>query len=322
MGSKGDGRHPEQEVNCPICRGEDFQELPFPDGSTVRLCLHCAFGRTCGPPPQDRLGVYEEESVTNRWSRTQAVRKRRWEKLFPGGLKADAEVPEWHLDVGTGAGDFALWMREKGWRSAGIDLTPRLVRLADERGLPCVVAGMLDLPCRPRKLSLLTFMDTLEHVSDPEKALREARQALVPGGHLWVTCPNAASWAARTLKTHWPWWTPPDHRVHFSPKSLRLLMEREGFQVVSLRSVEEKSVYLDSAVKLWSQLCRKWRLSERINFGLRPLISIPVKVLLWLLSPFCFYLEKRLKGGELVVIAKADQPSEDSLPSAAERSSS
>ena len=163
---------------------------------------------------------------------------------------------------------------------------------------------MLHLPLRDGSVALLTFMDTLEHVSDPAKALREAREALSPGGRLWVTCPNAASWAARRLKTRWPWWTPQDHRVHFSPQSLGLLLRREGFGVVSLRTVEEKSVYVELAVKLWSQLCRKGGCSERIDFGLRPAIRLPVKALLWILAPFGWRLEKSLKAAWLVAVAE------------------
>lgn len=305
MDSEWDPNEKRNDPRCQICGGSCFRDKEFRNGARLRLCRACGFGETILAPEADSArAIYEDPAVTQRWTRLEEIRRREWERFFPDGLREGRKPGDWHVDVGAGHGDFCLWMTQRGWTSLGMDLTPRFAQRVRERGIPCVVASMLDLPICPGKVSLISFMDTLEHVFDPGKVLRQARDVLRPQGCLLIRCPNASSWSARLLGRFWPWWSLEDHRVHFSPQSLHVLLEQTGFQCVSMRSVEEPSVYTDLAIKAFSRGCHRLGLPRRFDFGLRPLILLPLRLLFFCLRPFQRWLEGTSRAAALVVTGR------------------
>jgi hypothetical protein len=52
-----------------------------------------------------------------------------------------------------------------------------------------------------------------------------------PGGLLYITTPDIGHWRRPKDITTWDAFCPPSHCVYFTPKNLRLLLERHGFQV-------------------------------------------------------------------------------------------
>jgi hypothetical protein len=85
----------------------------------------------------------------------------------------------------------------------------------------------------------------LEHVYDPRLCLERVREALVPGGLVFLDVPNECSLFARVANTYMrargrDWAVnlsptfPPFHVVGFCPRSLRAVLEATGFEVVEL----------------------------------------------------------------------------------------
>jgi SAM-dependent methyltransferase len=99
----------------------------------------------------------------------------------PGGMRV--------LDVGCGAGGMLAPLGRYG-EVSGIDTSPELVEFCRARGFDRVKVGSAyDLPAAAGSLDLITLFDTIEHVPDDERALRECRRALAPGGLLFVSVP-------------------------------------------------------------------------------------------------------------------------------------
>lgn len=75
---------------------------------------------------------------------------------------------------------------------------------------------------------LLLMLDVLEHIGDDGEALRAARAALRPGGHLLLTVP-ALGWL----------WSQHDvanqHFRRYDPSSLRAVLAASGFEVEVVR---------------------------------------------------------------------------------------
>jgi SAM-dependent methyltransferase len=87
----------------------------------------------------------------------------------------------------------------------------------------------------------------LEHLYEPAPVLQRVHAALVPGGLVFIDVPNECGlwqrvgnlymalrgrrWAVNLSPTF-----PPFHVVGFCPRSLRLLLARCGFEVLSLRT--------------------------------------------------------------------------------------
>jgi SAM-dependent methyltransferase len=93
------------------------------------------------------------------------------------------------LDVGCGAGGMFELLGRYG-EVTGIDTSPELVELSRSRGLARVEVGSAyELPVQSASVALITLFDTLEHIPDDERALRECRRALEPAGLLFVSAP-------------------------------------------------------------------------------------------------------------------------------------
>jgi SAM-dependent methyltransferase len=101
-------------------------------------------------------------------------------------LEAIAEAtPRRVLEVGAGTGAFAERVRrELGADVTAVDLSPRMVELARERGVPASVADVQELPFEDGAFECAAALWVLHHVPDLDRGLGELARVLRPGGRL------------------------------------------------------------------------------------------------------------------------------------------
>ena len=116
------------------------------------------------------------------------------------------------LDIGAGDGLITGLM---GF--TGIDNEPTGVKLANEHEANVILGSAYELPWDDGTFSAALFGDTLEHLEEPEKALREAYRVLED--YLYVVNPIKR---ARLEKRHVQEWTPTE---------LTALIESYGFKL-------------------------------------------------------------------------------------------
>lgn len=110
------------------------------------------------------------------------------------------------LDVGCASGGLLARMRDRAGHLAGIEISPvaaqRAAAVADE----IVVAAVEDAELPDGSFDVVVLADVLEHLGDPERALRRAIAWTRPGGEVIVSLPNVAHWSARAalLRGRWP----------------------------------------------------------------------------------------------------------------------
>jgi SAM-dependent methyltransferase len=93
------------------------------------------------------------------------------------------------LDVGCGAGGMLEPLARYG-RVTGIDTSEELVEFCRRRGFTRVEVGSAyELPVDGGSVELVTMFDTIEHIPDDLRALRECHRALAPGGVLFLSTP-------------------------------------------------------------------------------------------------------------------------------------
>ena len=94
-----------------------------------------------------------------------------------------AAAPGRVLEVGCGWGELAEWIaRETGAVAVAIDLSPRMVELAVERGIDASVADVQALPFADGEFDLVVAAWMLYHVPDLQRGLSEIARVLRPGG--------------------------------------------------------------------------------------------------------------------------------------------
>ena len=158
-------------------------------------------------------------------------------------LAAVAEVvPDRVLEVGSGMGQFAERVaRELDAKLVAIDLAPRMVDLARQRGIDARVGDVQDLPFADREFGCVVANWMLYHVPDLDAGVRELARVLRPGGRL-----VAATLGEENLADLW--------RLVDYPRPTRPFTAENGAEVlgrhfawVERRDVEAALVFPDRA---------------------------------------------------------------------------
>jgi hypothetical protein len=86
----------------------------------------------------------------------------------------------------------------------------------------------------PDGVTCVYMNNVFEHLHDPYAVLAKSRAGMPPGGLVVLVVPNHRSWAAALFGTAWPGYDRPEHIWGFTPPSIRGVLERVGFDVLSI----------------------------------------------------------------------------------------
>ena len=135
------------------------------------------------------------------------------------------------LEIGVGKGEFLAVALELGYQPDAVELVPESAqKVADTLDIPIWCGDFLNY--RPDKTySIITMGDVIEHVTDPEKALKNANRLLKEDGVLWLSTPNFESSFSRMRKFNDAMWLEPYHITYFCRESLEALAKKCGFKL-------------------------------------------------------------------------------------------
>lgn len=94
------------------------------------------------------------------------------------------------LDAGCNTGAVSLQLTNKKCRVSAIDIVPELVSMAKQYGLVAKVGRVEQLEFRDNRFDYVVCTEVLEHLFDPELAIKEAHRVLKKGGSYIVTVPH------------------------------------------------------------------------------------------------------------------------------------
>jgi SAM-dependent methyltransferase len=137
---------------------------------------------------------------------------------------------------------------ERGWTATGLEPATEFASFARQySGAEVVEARLEDRPFERESFDVVTLGAVLEHVFDPVELLTEIHRVLRPGGVLWLDVPNEAGvfyrlgnvyqrlrgrdWVVNLSPTF-----PPYHVFGFTPRALRVLADRTGFDLIKFRT--------------------------------------------------------------------------------------
>jgi SAM-dependent methyltransferase len=225
--ARGPGTAP---ASCPACE-QMAEKAPFEtlNGASLYACASCDL-HFWHPVSMPDTAWYE----TAYQGRDQTAMP-----LEPGHrfFLSDPKAPKSGrlLDLGCGVGNFLAAARDAGFDVAGIELNQNAVRFAREHyGLRDVSAMLPEefLAAHPReKFGVVTFFEVLEHQEDPQAFLSIAKECLEGQGFLALSVPNRSRWQMGIETLDYP----PNHLTRWSPRALRIFLERNGFDVLTMR---------------------------------------------------------------------------------------
>jgi SAM-dependent methyltransferase len=151
------------------------------------------------------------------------------------------------LDVGAGVGAFLSVSSRHGFSAKGVEVSKWASRYARrEKGLDVATGTLEDARFEDAHFDVVVLNHVIEHVQDPRALLGEIRRILRPGGLFVLGAPNAESLMARLIRARWASYRPGEHIWHFTPSTLRRLVESEGFRVVECEAKENNPVLCGS----------------------------------------------------------------------------
>ena len=226
---------------CSECTGQFFEPLKNPGASWYEHDERYA-------------GRNESPILEPQWNHTQAI------DYF--GSKTGTV-----LDVGCGVGNFLAYAESKGWKGVGIDFDHDAIE-AGKKTFGLTELSVADIhqfrnSNSGKQFNLVTFFDVLEHIDDHKEFMEDVRALVATGGHIAMSMPHRAH-AAFLMPAD----APPRHLTRWDEKSLKVFLNRFGFDVVHMKSKGEGIRFI--ILKL------RFKYGRSLSMGLVNKVSGPV----------------------------------------------
>jgi SAM-dependent methyltransferase len=202
------------------------------------------------------------------------------------------------LDVGCNEGRGLRIYSHNGYEVEGLELNEAAAAVAREAGF-AVHTELLACFHPAALFDVAVLSNVLEHSLDPVRMLRDVGRILLPGGQVWISCPNSRSWLRSLFGRYWINWHAPFHIVHFSTETLVRLLRDAGFTGVELRQITP-SLWVASSIitKLFASRGRPTRQLRNpfLLFGLMLIVRL-------IFFPVLYLCNRMGRGDCLVVTA-------------------
>jgi SAM-dependent methyltransferase len=247
------GAIPVRPRDCPLCGSSNANMPPsrYSHGPwMIKDCPRCGFVYIDSAPS------YEIQFEKMAWERTTKVEQHRRAEIRPISFKASKRtrfrlhiLPKRTmlgyiakrsrggnvLDLGCGRGQ-ALKYFPAAFTPFGIEISSEAVARADQifraRGgyainAPCV-EGLGHFP--ESFFAAASLLSYLEHEAEPLPVLENLHRVLAPTGFAVVKVPNYGSLNRSVMGSRWCGFRYPDHLNYFTPKTLRVMAAKAGFE--------------------------------------------------------------------------------------------
>jgi SAM-dependent methyltransferase len=228
-------------AGCLLCGGSLVRRYTI-GAHSVDYCSACQLGQLAPLPSADELaalygsseyfqgtdqvGYADYSTDAPQFARTFQAKLK---QLMRHGTVGDL------LEIGCGPGYFLREARRAGVPEVvGVDRNPWAVQEAHRSGLEAYVGSIEVMPPN-RVFDAVAMLDLIEHITEPVSFLKDVRKHLRPGGRVFIMTPNIRSVLAFVSGRRWVSFKIPEHVLWYSPRSMRMLLERCGFEVVECR---------------------------------------------------------------------------------------
>lgn len=223
---------------CLICSQSNFRLLKRVKGVKIYECINCQLGITEKSKNKRNVKLYASPEFYNlkEYKKEENKHTKKFAKIIQLLKKYIKEGRV--LDVGGGYGLFAKLLSDKTRFTIEV-IEPNLnpVYLRKTKAKVYKTSFQKFIIKNKTKYDLICFNDVLEHFDNPNDVLKNSREILKEKGYVTVLLPNYKSIMARVSK-NWSWWMIEDHKFHFSPNSLKLILEKNGFTVKCMTTFE------------------------------------------------------------------------------------
>ena len=239
-------------IRCNACGADAFRELSQVDEWHIGQCSQCSLIYVNPMPFFEPTPGFSEMSLDFQYTQymyqlTPAIRAYEQQQLCRQFEKM-ADFRSNHrtgrlLEIGCGSGASVRAAVDLGWDAVGLDIDPQLIRLGKNE-------WDVDLRCMPflendfeaASFDFIKLRDVVEHLPNPYDILVEIKRLLSPEGILLIVTPNEDGLPSQLrlrlgAKRNKVATVPPPHHLHgFTPRTLRLILGRAGFDIAQIET--------------------------------------------------------------------------------------
>ena len=134
------------------------------------------------------------------------------------------------LDLGCAAGAMLAYLKERGWQTVGVEISPAADYARNERKLDVRRMGFEECHFQAEAFDFVLASHFIEHLNNPHICMGEAWRVLRRGGYFLVTTPNIGGFQARLFSGRWRS-AIFDHLYLFSKSTIGLMLTNAGFVI-------------------------------------------------------------------------------------------
>lgn len=230
-------------TSCPACGGPGHPLRGYREfqGYQLKRCPACGTQALDPQPDDPTLARIYQQDYYDAWgiqrdeSLTRQLKRATFAHLLRPLARRDGDggPPLRLLDCGAATGYLMQEAAEAGMEPYGVELSEfGAARIAEQFGSDRAFCGPFERASfagfDADFFDVVTMIDFIEHVRDPEAALAKAHRLLRPGGRIVLLTPNAASLSRRLMGLRWLHYK-VEHLSYFTPAGLSRCLERVGF---------------------------------------------------------------------------------------------
>lgn len=229
----------EEASACNLCAATEWHPVAAICGRRYGQCAGCGVVRLIDRVAESALGLlythyYHPEPLSPEALEAQlknptfAYRMRRIKSRRRGGERRIVEI-------GCGDGNFLAFMRRAGWKVDGSEFGSEAVSMVRQRHGIAITQGEITTH-RPASapFPVVAAYHVIEHVYRPADWLEQVRLVIEPQGMLHLQTPNWNALSRTLTGLAWASMTFPQHVYFYTPTTLRALLRRSGFDVLSV----------------------------------------------------------------------------------------
>lgn len=243
-----------EDRSCPVCGSRKARKLGARGGrahheargveTNVVKCSECAMIYT-HPTLMPVTNPYDKESAEEYFQLHDEQQKIRHGESLAAFAESVVGGPGRMLELGCGRGELLRGAMNRGWTARGVEMTEDYARVARSHGVEIECTPIETCKSLDETYDVVMLAAILEHLYDPMETLNRIKEAVRPGGLLFIDVPNEASLSMRIgnlyMRARGRDWAinlsptfPPFHVVGFSPASLRRALSEVGFEIYRL----------------------------------------------------------------------------------------
>lgn len=225
-------------MNCPACENQQSNLVGNKNGYTLEKCAVCGTlfaklsfeNEKTADEVQDLYDHYYD--VANfKLPKAAEISLQKMVDSF-----ADFRQTGNLVDIGFGEGGMLSVAEKNGWKCFGTELSPQALKYGAERGWTVSNDAMSDEQFPKNGFDVVTMVELIEHVPNPDFFFETAFKLLRPNGLLFLTTPNNNSINQRWLGADWSVIAPPEHITIYSPTGMKKALRRNNFTTQKIQT--------------------------------------------------------------------------------------